>query len=111
MNHDLCIVSYNVQMKCSSADLLATNLDIISCAYPNWDIAFISELDAIATTSHELVFPGYNIFRHWPGEGSHAMAFVLRDKLQPSLLPRASPLNRCLMMELTRKSPGPSLVL
>ena len=111
LHSDLCIVSYNAQMKCSSANLLCTNLDIVSEACPQWDVAFISEFDSLATTSHTLKLPGFEIFRHWPGDGSHSMAFVLRDRLQSSLVPRFTSLNRSIMLELTRKSLGPSLVL
>jgi len=69
----------NVGRRCGSTEALEAFLLMISDSHPEWAVVFIQELDNSA-------FPGsacaaaHRVFRHWPGEGSVAMAFVIRDR-------------------------------
>ena len=77
-------------------------LDIISESFPQWHIAFISEVDSVASTTHSVEVEGFRVYRHWPGEGSFAMAFVVRESVALSLAPRFAKLNRSCLLELSR---------
>ena len=93
------LVSWNVACKSSSEDGLQACIDVASAAYPDWSVLFLSECDAIASSSHFIKHSRHRVIRHWPGDGSHAMCFVLRDSLS-NLPTRVVPRNRALLLEI-----------
>ena len=54
---------------------------LVSENYPNWHVVFVTEADSIASSSFETNHTFHKVFRHWPGDGSRAMLFVVRSTL------------------------------
>ena len=48
-------------------------------AAPNWHVLFVTELDFHADHREAEQPDNYTIWRHWPGEGSRACAFIIPD--------------------------------
>ena len=74
----------NVGNSCGTPAGASSFIERVRRKYPEFDAIFISELDAIADY-HSTTHLGLHAVRHWPGPGSHAMAFdfgsncVVRD--------------------------------
>ena len=56
-------------------------MNLVSVSYPDWHVVFLSEADSIASSSFEIQHSVHSVHRYWPGEGSHALMFVVRDSL------------------------------
>ena len=61
---------------------LETIVACVESSFPDWDILFLSEADSFQSSSFEILHPKFQIFRHWPGEGSRSMSFVVRGCLR-----------------------------
>ena len=78
-------------------------MNLVSDSYPDWHVVFVSEADSIASSSFEIHHSVHSVHRYWPGEGSHALMFVVRDSLSSlskSLISR----NRLFSLELNSDS-------
>ena len=49
---------------------------------PDWGVIFLSEVDAYRANFYPNGLSGHSSFRHWPGEGSLAMMFVVRQQFK-----------------------------
>ena len=93
------LVCWNAECKCNSEASLETIVACVETSFPNWDVLFLSESDSVSSSSFEISHPRFQIFRHWPGEGSRSMSFVVRSCLRSlSFAVRAR--NRVLSLEM-----------
>ena len=80
---DLICVGYNAGGKLGSFDTLCAFVDTLSIVHRSWSIVFVSELDgSLSETFSEKSVRGHTVFRHWPGHGSRAMAFIVNRSVR-----------------------------
>ena len=93
VTHCLTIISVNAGGK-GGDDEGITSIIAAANRAAAWNVLFVSELDAHLSHEHKVELEGFCIWRHWPGQGSHAMAFIVPACLQ-SCASRPVWLGRC----------------
>jgi hypothetical protein len=57
-------------------------IGVVTSAFPSWHVIFMCEVDAHRTSSQTVMHSGHMHFRHWPGEGSLPMQFVVKHSVK-----------------------------
>ena len=63
---------------CGDAGSQCSVIDVIANVLPAWGVIFLSEVDALRQDLPSNDYSVHSSFRHWPGEGSFAMMFIVR---------------------------------
>ena len=74
----------NLQGGFSSVESLRTLLNMVHELDSNWGVLFLSEIDFVQSSSPDYDFDlsPHLTWRHWPGEGSRAMRFVVHARFK-----------------------------
>jgi len=73
---EVTLAAINCGRKCGQSGALEALVGIIAEASPDWHVAFVSEVDAFLDHRYSSLRP-HSCYRHYPGEGSCAMQFVI----------------------------------
>ena len=76
------VVAANVGGKCNSLDAFDATIQCVSEVSPNWSFLFISEFDYSSECRFDTSVSEHKIWRHYPGPGSRAMAWVARNSCE-----------------------------
>ena len=74
------VVAWNAGGKLGSAAQLAAWLSLMRHERCNFDVAWVSELDAKLRRGTTLSLPGFKVLRRWGGKGCKPMAWILREQ-------------------------------
>ena len=92
-------------MKCSTEAALDSLIFSVESSFPDWKVLFFTEADAVQSTSFEVKHERHRVYRHWPGEGSRSMCFVVHSSLSQVSCSSVSQ-NRVFGLELSSASVG-----
>lgn len=79
------IVAINAGRKLSTASDWGALVAAVSEWGPMWSIIYVSECDAFRCKREAPGLRACHIWRHWPGHGSVAMAFIVRESWRGSV--------------------------
>ena len=75
---EICIVTVNCSRRCGSSDGIEGLVVAITECFPSWSFILCQELDCYGD-NHNPTLSGFTVWRHYPGEGSFAIAIIARD--------------------------------
>ena len=73
----------NCGKRCGDTEAQDAVLETIADVLPHWSVVFLSEVDAVRHDLPPNDYFTHPSFRHWPGEGSFAMMFIVRRCYRP----------------------------
>jgi len=76
------VASVNCGKCCGSTEGQCSIIDAVAEVLPKWGLIFLSEVDGFRQNHIPNFVSPYTSFRHWPGEGSFAMKFVIRHPIR-----------------------------
>lgn len=71
-------MAVNAGCKAKSTEAVKALTECCTAAAPDAVAIFVAELDGVAGANHHDL-RGWSIWRHYPGEGSRAMAWLVRE--------------------------------
>ena len=78
-------------------------IGLVGMHLPSWDMAFFAELDVFGDDHHVDLQGEHLIRRHYPGLGSWAMAFVIRNDIK-HLVRDIAARGRCMAVHLAQRT-------
>ena len=83
LSTNLRIVSVNAGGRCRGIDAIDAIIAKIDECTASWAAVYVSELDHTLNSFSvtEVTYSGHKIYRHWPGEGSFAMAWIVNKNM------------------------------
>ena len=73
------VLAVNAGGKINSSLAFESLLNVVSEIAPSWGFLFVSEFDFCSDPSFDLSVLSHKVWRHYPGLGSRAMAWVARN--------------------------------
>ena len=106
------VVAINAEGKGGDVSGIRALIHIVSCIEPQWDLIFLSEFDFLSSSNVSFDIGVHRLFRHWPGEGSRAMSWIVNRRIN-HLVRSISWDGRCgmLLLDSSVNAMGSSLCL
>ena len=76
---ELGMAFLNCGKRCGDIACQIDVIDSVANVLPHWAVIYLSEVDAVRRSLPSNDYPTHSSFRHWPGEGSYAMMFMVRN--------------------------------
>lgn len=79
---DLWVVAVNCGKACSDKHSQCALIDVVSSAESRWHVLYVCEFHAYRASRDPQLHEGRLQFRHWPGDGSFAMQFIIKNSIK-----------------------------